>query len=42
MKTIWKFETPFEEIFKIEMPKSAEILGLLKCKKILKLKLVNL
>ena len=26
MKTIWKFETPFEDKFKLEMPKSAEIL----------------
>ena len=26
MKAIWKFETPFDEIFKIEMPKNAEIL----------------
>lgn len=26
MKTIWKFETPFEYNFKIQMPKNAEIL----------------
>lgn len=26
MKTIWKFETPFEEKFKLEMPKDAKIL----------------
>jgi hypothetical protein len=26
MKTIWKFETPFEANFAIQMPKSAEIL----------------
>lgn len=28
MKTIWKFETPFENRFKIIMPKDAEILSL--------------
>ena len=26
MKTIWKFEIPFEDKFTIKMPKSAEIL----------------
>ena len=26
-QTIWKFETPFEEIFTLEMPKGAEILS---------------
>jgi len=26
MKTIWKFETPFEDKFKLEIPKGAEIL----------------
>ena len=26
MKTIWKFETPFEKKFKLEMPKDAQIL----------------
>ena len=27
-QTIWKFETPFEEKFEIEMPKGAEILSI--------------
>ena len=36
MKTIWKFETPFEDKFKLEMPKNAEILCVQQDKKTFK------